>query len=46
MLQEFYESLTAFKVNKEREREEKTSFIFLFPCSTFPHLGYSKAKSP
>lgn len=46
MLKELCESLTAFQVNKGKEREEKTSFTSLFPCFTFPHLGYKKAKSP
>lgn len=46
MLKELYESLTAFQVNKGKEREEKTAFTSLFPRSTFPHLGYKKAKSP
>lgn len=46
MLKELYESLTAFQVNKGKEREEKTSFTSLFPRSTFPHLGYKKAKFP
>lgn len=47
MLKELYEFLTAFQVKKKgKEREGKTSFAVLFPRSTFPHLGYKKAKSP